>query len=154
MHTQYYRSSPPQAFLGKDILKICSKFTGEQPYQSAISIKLLCNFKNLSLRLFHIVWLSLYLKAVADLGLSSSCKKHTLRNTVDVSERYYIAKNWWSTYDKFSISYKYNPPVWRVSQPKCLLYFEILSDVSYIICSKTCLMKNSYHANTNQGICM
>ena len=31
-------------FLGKGILKICSKFTGEYPCQSAISIKLLCNF--------------------------------------------------------------------------------------------------------------
>ena len=40
------------------------------------------------------VWLSVYLKAEADLGPSSNCKKHTLGNTVDVSERYYIAKNW------------------------------------------------------------
>ena len=31
-------------FLGKGVLKICSKFTGEYPCQSAISIKLLCNF--------------------------------------------------------------------------------------------------------------
>ena len=29
-------------FLGKAVLKICSKFTGEHPCQSAISIKLLC----------------------------------------------------------------------------------------------------------------
>ena len=30
---KYYtlRSSPPDVFLGKDILKICSKFIGEQP---------------------------------------------------------------------------------------------------------------------------
>ena len=28
--------------LGKAVLKICSKFTGEHPCQSAISIKLLC----------------------------------------------------------------------------------------------------------------
>ena len=31
-------------FLVKCVLKICSKFTGEHPYQSAISIKLLCDF--------------------------------------------------------------------------------------------------------------
>ena len=38
------RSSPPEVFLGKGVLKICSKFTGEQLCQSVISIKLLCNF--------------------------------------------------------------------------------------------------------------
>ena len=36
-------SSPPEAFLRKWVLKICSKFT-EHPYRSVISIKLLCNF--------------------------------------------------------------------------------------------------------------
>ena len=40
--TLKYRSSPPEVFLGKAVLKICSKFTGEHPCRSAISIKLLC----------------------------------------------------------------------------------------------------------------
>ena len=31
-------------FLGKGVLKMCSKFTGEHPCRSAISITLLCNF--------------------------------------------------------------------------------------------------------------
>ena len=31
-------------FLGKGVLKICSKFTGEHPCRSVISIKFLCNF--------------------------------------------------------------------------------------------------------------
>ena len=39
------RSRPPEAFLGKRILKICYKVTGEHPCQSVISIKLFCNFK-------------------------------------------------------------------------------------------------------------
>ena len=39
-----YRSSNPKGFLGKCVLNICSKFTGEHPCQSAISIKFLCNF--------------------------------------------------------------------------------------------------------------
>ena len=39
-----FRSSPQKVSLGKDALKICSKFTVEHPYQSAISIKLLFNF--------------------------------------------------------------------------------------------------------------
>ena len=36
-----YRSSHPEVFLVKGVLKICSKFTGEHPCQSVISIKLL-----------------------------------------------------------------------------------------------------------------
>ena len=35
------RSSPLEMFLGKGVLKICSKFTGENPCWSVISIKLL-----------------------------------------------------------------------------------------------------------------
>ena len=35
-----FRTSLPEVFLGKDFLKICSKFTGEHPCRSAISIKL------------------------------------------------------------------------------------------------------------------
>ena len=34
-------SRRPEVFLGKGVLKICSKFTGEHPCRSAISIKLL-----------------------------------------------------------------------------------------------------------------
>ena len=38
-----YRSSFPEVFLGKVVLKICSTFTGEEhPCRRAISIKLLC----------------------------------------------------------------------------------------------------------------
>ena len=36
-----YRSSYPEVFLRKGVLKICSNFTGEHPCRSAISIKLL-----------------------------------------------------------------------------------------------------------------
>ena len=35
------RSSHPEVFLKKGVLKICSKFTGEHPCRSVISIKLL-----------------------------------------------------------------------------------------------------------------
>ena len=37
-------------FLGKAVLKICSKFSGERPCRSAISIKLLSNFIEIALR--------------------------------------------------------------------------------------------------------
>ena len=39
--TSAIRSSLPEMFLGKVILKICSKSTGEHPCQSVISIELL-----------------------------------------------------------------------------------------------------------------
>ena len=39
-----YGSSLPEVFLGKGVLKICSKFTGEHTHRKVISIKLLCNF--------------------------------------------------------------------------------------------------------------
>ena len=35
-----YRNSPPEVLLEKYVLKICSKFTGEHPCLSAISITL------------------------------------------------------------------------------------------------------------------
>ena len=44
------RSSLPELFLGKTVLKICSEFTGEHPCRSAILIKLLCNFIEITLR--------------------------------------------------------------------------------------------------------
>ena len=43
------RSSHPEMFLRKGVLEICSKFTGEHTCQSAISIKLLCNFIEITL---------------------------------------------------------------------------------------------------------
>ena len=39
-----------EVFLGKGVLKICSKFTGEQPCPSAISIKLQNSFIEITLR--------------------------------------------------------------------------------------------------------
>ena len=44
------RSSHPEVFLGKDVLKICSKFSGEHPRRSVISIKLQNNFIKITLR--------------------------------------------------------------------------------------------------------
>ena len=45
-----FRSSHPEVFLRKYVLEICSKFTGEHPYRSAISIKLQSNFTEITLR--------------------------------------------------------------------------------------------------------
>ena len=44
------RSSHPKVFLRKGVLKICSKFTGEHPCLSVISINLQSNFIEIALR--------------------------------------------------------------------------------------------------------
>ena len=44
------RSSHPDVFLRKRVLKIWSKFTGEHPCQSVISIKFQSNFIEIRLR--------------------------------------------------------------------------------------------------------
>ena len=45
-----FGSSQPEVFLEKAVLKICSKFAGEHPCRSVISIKLLCNFIEITLQ--------------------------------------------------------------------------------------------------------
>ena len=45
-----YRGSLPEVLLGKGGLKICSKFTEEHPFRSAVSIKLQSNFVEITLR--------------------------------------------------------------------------------------------------------
>ena len=45
-----FRRSHPEMFLGKRVVKICSKLTGEPPHRSVISIKLLCKFIEITLR--------------------------------------------------------------------------------------------------------
>ena len=45
-----FRGSNSEVFLIKGVLKICSKFIGEHPCRSVISIKLLCNFLEIKLR--------------------------------------------------------------------------------------------------------
>ena len=45
-----YRNSTPDVFLEKDVLKLCSKFKGEHTYRSVISMKLLCDFIEITLQ--------------------------------------------------------------------------------------------------------
>ena len=45
-----FRSSPLNRLLGKGVLKLCSKFAVEHPCRSVISVKLLCNFIEITLR--------------------------------------------------------------------------------------------------------
>ena len=46
----FSRSNHLEVFLRKGFLKICSKFTGEHPWRSAISVKLHSNFIEIALR--------------------------------------------------------------------------------------------------------
>ena len=46
------RSSHPEVFLGKGVLKIYSKFTGAQPCRRAISTKLQSNFTEIAMQLY------------------------------------------------------------------------------------------------------
>ena len=48
--TKRKRSSPPEVFLVKGVLKICSKVTGEHPCRSVILIKFQSNFIEITLR--------------------------------------------------------------------------------------------------------
>ena len=45
-----YRSSHPEVFRGKGVLKICSKVAAEHPCRSVSSISLFCNFIEITLR--------------------------------------------------------------------------------------------------------
>ena len=74
-----FRSSRPKVFLGKDVLKICSKFTGEHSCWSAISIKLLSNFIKIAIRhecspvnLMHIFRTPFYKNSCGGLHASES----------------------------------------------------------------------------------
>ena len=48
--TNKNRSNPSEVFSGKDVLKMCSRVTGEHPRGSAISIKFQSNFIEIALR--------------------------------------------------------------------------------------------------------
>ena len=48
--TILFKSSPPEVFLGKDVLRICSKFTGKYPCRSVILVKSLYKFIKTILR--------------------------------------------------------------------------------------------------------
>ena len=50
VQVQLLRNSFPEVFLGKGVLKICSKFTGEHPCRNVFSIKLQSNFFKITLR--------------------------------------------------------------------------------------------------------
>ena len=71
------RSSHPEVFLGKGVLKICSKFTGENQCRSAISVKLQSDFlESLSpVNLLHI-FVTPFPKNTSGCYLFRICKRY------------------------------------------------------------------------------
>ena len=95
------RSSLSKVFLGKGVLKICSKWTGEHPCRSAISIKLLCNFIEIALRhecsplnLLHVFRTPIYENTSGRLLLNDV---HSLFE--------YLCCNWWRQASAFPIQF-------------------------------------------------
>ena len=84
-----YRSSPPEVFLRKNVLKISCKFTRERPYRSVISTKLHSNFIEIPLRhgcspvnLLHIFRTSFYKNTYVELllYLGPFCENATVKD--------------------------------------------------------------------------
>ena len=80
-----FESSPPEVFYGKDILKICRKFTGEHPHQCLISIKLESNFIEITVRhgcslvnLLHISKTPFYINISGGLLLDMKSRVHVI----------------------------------------------------------------------------
>ena len=70
--------SRSEVFSRKSVLKICSKFTGEIPCQSVISIKMLCNFIKIALRDWY-----------SPVNLLHSCRAPFLKNTSTAASVYW-----------------------------------------------------------------
>ena len=49
LNSYFFGSSQTEVFLGESVLELCSRFRGEHPCRSAISMKLLCNFVEIAL---------------------------------------------------------------------------------------------------------
>ena len=91
------RSIRPEVFLGKSVLKICSKFTGEHPCRSVISIKLQSNFIEIALQhgcspvnLLHIFRTSFPKNTSRRLLLNKAVKKIEHRLTTSSVSIYFL----------------------------------------------------------------
>ena len=86
-HHSIFRSSHPKVFLGRGVLEICSKFTGEHPRRSSISIKLQSNFYwN---RCSHVNWQHIFRK----LFLKNTCRRLLLNFTKSIFHHRNIPPN-------------------------------------------------------------
>ena len=111
-----YRSSHPEVFLRKGVLKTCSKFTGEHPCQSVISIKLHSNVIEITLQhecspvnLLHIFRIP-FLKGTSewfllDISICSMSIIQISPESEEVAQRYPVKK----VFIKISDVYKKTP---------------------------------------------
>ena len=104
------RNNRPEMFLEKFVLKICSKFTGEQPCRSAISMRLRSNWIEITLRnvcspvyLLHI-FRTPFLKNTCDGCFWNSDKENliictgALRGTMLHTTRKFFTSSFFSNY--------------------------------------------------------
>ena len=73
------RSSHPEGFLGKGVLKICSKFAREHPCLNVVSIKLLSNFANIIAAMSYMKW-NFFIIFQKLLGITFKTSKKTNRS--------------------------------------------------------------------------
>ena len=112
------RSNHLEVFLGKGVLKICSKCTGEHPCPSAISIKLQNSFIEITLRdgcspvnLMHI-FRTPFLKNTSGWLL--------LRKAQQVASAHSVINNWNVLKSSYIIAYQncqssIKLPIWKIS---------------------------------------
>ena len=103
LHT--FRSSPPEMFLRKDVLKICSIITGEHSCRSMISIKLQSNFSEITLRqgsspvhLLHILirlLLRAHLKADSFILANQKSASPFAGSELNIATSSFVRKQWW-----------------------------------------------------------
>ena len=91
-----------EVFLGRGVLKICSKFNGGHPCRSAISIKLLCNFIETALRYGCTLLNSLLQLLEIATFLGSLSRTFTIHRTAGErggNWRLILSKNTWYPYE-------------------------------------------------------
>ena len=109
-----YSCSPSEVLLGKKVLKLCTKCTGEHPYRRVISIKLQSNFTEItprhacpSVNLLHIFRTSFPKNASGGLPLK-------------------IINNWYRTVGKQRLISRNGLPLFCLLHSMLLLYIKTL----------------------------
>ena len=97
-----FRSIHPEVFLGKGVLKICSKFRGEHPCRSSISMKLKSNFFEIKLR-----------HGCSPVNLLYIFRTPSSKNTSGRLNNFFFSKSWLSFW--WNITWFYLPNISRFS---------------------------------------
>ena len=131
------RSSPSEVFLGKGVLKLCRKFTGKHPCRSVISIKLLCNSIEITLRcgcspvkLLHIFRTPSYKNASEGLLLRTRKSDLKIDRRAGKTDKFFLYCNWYVLLPKDFIC----TAVYSKVKIFCYLSFR-LGDIMFLVVS-------------------